>query len=354
MKHKFTRVSERAGMPPGTLISSKREAKGPVTTEMINYTPSDIREKKLTRIEEGLEPANSDSITWININGIHDISVIEQAGRIFNLHPLLLEDILNPDQRAKIDDYGDYLYITLKMIYIEDPSDDIKFEQVSLIVGEKYVISFQERKGDVFNPVRNRLRSDKGRIRKMGADYLLYALIDSIVDNYFVIPEHFGDKIDTIEFQLLSEPSIETLQVIHKMKRELIFLRKAVWPLREVISNIERSESKIIKKTTALYLRDVYNHTIQVADTIETFRDMLSGMVDLYMSSLSNKTNEIMKVLTIIATIFIPLTFIAGVYGMNFKYMPELEWKASYFVVLGIMLAIGIGMLWFFRKKKWL
>ncbi len=354
MKHKFGRISERAGMAPGTLISSGVEAEGPVTIEMIDYTPSEVTEKELTRIEEGTDSAGSDSVTWINIHGIHDTSVIEEAGRLFNLHPLLQEDILHRDQRAKIDDYGEYLYITLKMIYMEGGGDEIKFEQVSLIVGKKYVISFQERKGDVFDPVRNRIRSGKGRIRKMGADYLLYALVDAIVDNYFVIPEHFGEKIDTIELQLLSNPSIEVLQLIHKMKREMIFLRKAVWPLREVISNIERSESDIIKKSTALYLRDVYNHTIQVADTIETFRDMLSGMVDLYMSSLGNKTNEIMKVLTIIATIFIPLTFVAGVYGMNFEYMPELVWKASYFVVLGIMFAVGIGMLWFFRKKKWI
>lgn len=341
-------------MPPGTLSSSGLEGSEPVTIEMIDYTPSAITEKELSGIEEGLKLLNSDSVTWININGIHDKSVIEKAGELLNLHPLLQEDILNRDHRPKIEDYGDYLYITQKMIYMADPGEDIKFEQISLIVGKKYVLSFQERKGDVFNPVRNRIRSAKGRIRKMGTDYLSYALIDAVVDNYFVIPEYFGEKIDAMELQLLSNPSIETLQIIHKMKRDLIVLRKAVWPLREVISNMERSESEIVKKSTALYLRDVYNHTIQVADTIETLRDMLSGMADLYMSSLGNKTNEIMKVLTIIATIFIPLTFIAGVYGMNFEYMPELVWEASYFVILGIMLFIGIAMLWFFRRKRWI
>ncbi|MGM0441978.1 MAG: magnesium/cobalt transporter CorA, partial [Elusimicrobiota bacterium] len=311
MKYKFNKLFKNAGSSPGTLPETGVEASGPVTIEIMDYTADEITEKEIDDIEKSIAPAKSNSVTWINVNGL-DTGIIEKAGELFNLHPLLQEDILNTEQRPKIEDYEEYLYASLKMFYLDDASEEVKFEQVSLAVGNKYVLSFQERKGDVFEPVRNRIRNSKGKIRKMGTDYLLYALLDAVVDNYFIIPEKFGERIDNIEMQLLEEPSIETLQLIHKMKRELIVLRKAVWPLREVINNIERSESKIIEKSTALYFRDVYNHTIQVADAIETFRDMLSGMVDLYMSSVSNKTNDIMKVLTIIATIFIPLTFIAG------------------------------------------
>lgn len=223
-----------------------------------------------------------------------------------------------------------------------------------MILGSDFVISFQEREGDVFNPIRERIRSGKGRIRKMGADYLAYALVDAIVDNYFIILEKLGEKIEDIEEELVTDPSPETLQAIHNLKREMIFLRKSVWPLREVVSGMERGESALLKETTGVYLRDVYDHTIQVIDTIETFRDMLSGMLDIYLSSVSNRMNEVMKVLTIIATIFIPLTFIAGIYGMNFQYIPELGWRWGYFAVLFVMVIIGIGMVTHFRKKKWL
>jgi len=265
-----------------------------------------------------------------------------------------MEDIANTDQRPKIEDFESYLFAVLKMLSYDEKEGEIIVEQLSLILGPSWVISFQENEGDVFDPIRERIRGAQGRIRKMGADYLVYALIDAVVDNYFIAIEKIGEKIEDIEDELVASPSPETLRAIHNLKRQMIVLRKSVWPLREVISRLERWESQLISKLTDIYLRDVYDHTIQVIDAIETYRDMLSGMLDIYLSSVSNRMNEVMKVLTIIATIFIPLTLVAGIYGMNFSYMPELKWDWGYPMVLSIMLAIGLVMLIYFRKKKWL
>jgi magnesium transporter len=240
------------------------------------------------------------------------------------------------------------------MLYYDEKESETKAEQVSFVLGPNWVISFQESEGDVFDSIRERIRSDKGRIRKMGADYLVYALLDSVVDNYFMILEKVGEEIEEIEDELVTNPSPEILQTIHNLKRQMISLRKSVWPLREVISRLERWESPLIQKSTYIYLRDVYNHTIQVIDAIETFRDMLSGMLDIYLSSVSNRMNEVMKVLTIIATIFIPLTLVAGIYGMNFRFMPELEIPLAYPMVLLSMFLVGLMMVGYFRKKKWL
>ena len=293
-------------------------------------------------------------MTWINIDGIHEVNIIEKIGKHFDLHPLIMEDIVNTEQRPKMEDFGHYVYVVLRMLYFDEEAHEVKGEQVSLILGENFVISFQEKEGDIFNPIRERIRNNKGRIRKMGADYLAYSLLDTIVDNYFTILEKLGDRIEEMEERLVSDPRPETLQEIHKLKREMIFLRKSVWPLREVINGLERGESSLVHKASRIYLRDVYDHTIQVIDTVETFRDMLSGMHDTYLSSISNRMNEIMKVLTIIATIFIPLTFIAGIYGMNFKFMPELEWRWAYFIVWLVIVIVAISMIFFFRRKKWL
>ena len=238
------------------------------------------------------------------------------------------------------------------MLY--QPKDEILAEQVSIILGKNYVISFQETSGDVFQTIRDRIRHGKGRIRKMGADYLAYALIDSIVDNYYIVLEKLGDKLEEIEDNVVNNPTPDTLKIIHGMKRELIFLKKQIWPLREVINNLYRAETTLIKKSTNIFVRDLYDHTIQVIDTIETFREMNTGMLDIYLSSISNKMNEVMKVLTIFAAIFIPLTFIAGVYGMNFQYMPELGWQWGYFTVIGFIVIVGIILLFYFKNKKWI
>jgi magnesium transporter len=253
-----------------------------------------------------------------------------------------------------MEDYTEYLFLVLKMLQYSEEDNEIKGEQVSLILGSDWVVSFQETEGDVFDLIRERIRTDNGRIRKMGADYLVYVLMDAIVDNYFAVLEKVGEKIEEIEDEVVANPSPETLQIIHDLKRQMIMLRKSVWPLREVISRLERWESKLINESTDIFLRDLYDHTIQVIDAVETFRDMLSGMLDIYMSSVSNRMNEVMKVLTIIATIFLPLTLVAGIYGMNFRSIPELEWEWGYPFALLIMLSVGIVMLFYFRRRKWL
>ena len=345
--------SKSEGLPPGTLIHTGERKIETAKITLIDYDKAEYHEREVENIE-GCFPFNDkSSVTWININGVHDAEMIEKMGEHLKLHPLLLEDIMDTHQRPKMEDYGDYIFIVLKMLYHNVKKDELEIEQVSLILGSNYVISFQEREGDVFNPIRERIRKGKGKIRKMGASYLAYALMDAIIDHYFVILEGTGDKIEETEEKLIVNPMPETLQTIHNLKREMIFLRKSVWPLREVISGLERTESTLIEESIGIYLRDVYDHTIQVIDTIESFRDMISGMLDIYLSSISNKMNEVMKVLTIIATIFIPLTFIAGIYGMNF-YIPELELRWGYFAVLFVMAVVGVIMLFYFRKKKWL
>ncbi|MBI4691619.1 MAG: magnesium/cobalt transporter CorA [Nitrospirae bacterium] len=347
--------SKKAGLPPGTLVHIGDRKKADVKIAVIDYDESNFYEKEFKSVEECFIFKERPAVTWINIDGIHHIETLEKIGDCYGIHPLILEDILNTDQRPKIEDFGNYVYIVLKMLYLNDKGNDIVSEQVSLILGENFVISFQEGlEGDVFNNIRERLRSGKGKIRKMGADHLAYSLIDSIVDNYFIILEKLGERVEFLEEKLVSNPTTDILQSIHHLKREMIFLRKSVWPLREVISFLEREDCALIDKTTRPYFRDVYDHTIHVIDTIETFRDIISGMLDIYLSSISNRMNAVMKVLTIIATIFMPLTFLAGVYGMNFKYMPELEWQWGYPLALLLMLMIAAVMLLYFKRKKWI
>ena len=347
--------TKKKGLPPGTVVYIGKEKPEVLRIRIINYDEAHIQEKDAKEIEESFPYKKASGVTWINIDGLQRTEIIEKIGNHFNIHPLVLEDIVTMDQRPKMEDFGDYIFVVLKMLHHNEKEDnEIRAEQLTLLLGPNWVISFQESEGDVFDPIRERLRNDKGRIRKMSADYLFYTLIDAVVDNYFIVLEKIGEKIEEIEEELVANPDPTTLQAIHNLKRQMIFLRKSVWPLREVISRLERWESKLISKSTDIYLRDVYDHTIQVIDAIETFRDMLSGMLDIYLSSVSNRMNEVMKVLTIIATIFIPLTLVAGLYGMNFKYMPELEWPWGYPFVLIVMLGIGITMLIYFRRKKWL
>ncbi len=352
--HFRKRRSKKTGLPPGTPVYVGERKDEKVRISVLDYDEKQCQEKEVKDVEECFPFKDTSTVTWINIDGIHKVDIIEKIGKNFGLHPLILEDIVNTEQRPKIEDFGDYMYIVLKMLYHDENTGEIKIEQVSLILGENFVISFQEREGDIFNPVRERIRKGKGRIRKMKADYLAYVLLDAIVDSYFFILEKTGEQIEDLEEKVVSQPKPETLQEIHKLKRMMIFLRRSVWPLREVISIIERGESSLIQESTRIYLRDVYDHTIQVIDSVETFRDMLSGMHDTYLSSISNRMNEIMKVLTIIATIFIPLTFIAGIYGMNFKFMPELDLSWGYFAVWIVMGAVAVLMVIFFRRKKWL
>jgi len=350
----FRKRSEKVGLPPGTIvhIGERKAQKHRIT--IVDYDETKFQERELETIEESFPFKDTSTITWINIDGLHQLEIIERIGKHFNIHPLILEDIANTEQRPKMEDFDDYLFLILKMICFEEKDKRIKVEQVGLILGPNFVISFQEEKGNVFDPVKQRIISGKGRIRTRGADYLAYALIDVIVDGYFLIIERIGDQIEDLEEDLLDGPRPETMQDIHSLKREMLQFRKSVCPLQEIIRRLERGESDMFNESTEIYLKDVHDHTIHVIDTIEIFHDMLSGLLDLYISSISNKMNEIMKVLTIIATIFIPLTFIAGVYGMNFKYMPELDWRYGYPMVLLIMFIIGVGIMIYARKKGWL
>lgn len=341
------------GLPPGTLRYTG-DRSGPITVTVIDYTDEHVEETAVDDIESCFPLAGADSVTWVNIDGVHQAEVVETVGRHVGLHPLVMEDILNPGQRPKLEDFDDYLYIIFKMLDYDEAEQEVQAEQVSLLLGPSYVISFQEKKEDIFGPVRERIRNAKGRIRKMGSDYLLYALMDTVVDHYFLILERIGSKIESIEEELVADPRPETLQVIQRLKRDIIFLRKTVWPLREIIGGIERRGSSLIDERISIYFRDVYDHTIQVIDAVETYRDMISGMLDIYLSSVSNRMNEVMKVLTVIATIFIPLTFIAGIYGMNFAHMPELGWQWSYPIVWLVMASVAVAMLLYFRQKEWL
>ena len=347
--------SKNYGLPPGSLIhiGEKKVEKTRIT--VIDYNEEEFNELEVKRVEECFFFKDKASVTWINISGIHDENIIGSLGRHFSLHPLLLEDVMDSNQRPKVEDYEDYLFIILKMLYLDkEVENQVATEQVSLILGRNYVISFQESDDDVFDIIRNRIRQKKGRARSMGADYLAYVLMDAIVDNYFVVMERFKEVLEDIHESLIISPRSEMLHLIHDMKREMIFLRKSVWPLREVVRSLQQTDFKWLEDRTTIFLRDLYDHTIQVMDSIESSRDLLSGILDIYLSSVSYKMNEVMKVLTIIATIFIPLTFIAGVYGMNFHYMPELDWKWGYPLIWVVMIATFLAMVYYFKRKEWL
>lgn len=344
--------SKKAGLPPGKPVFVGEQKLEKPKIHIIQYNEKDLTETDIKTTDDIYQFINNTSVTWIDISGLHDVSLIQDLGTRFSIHPLVQEDIVHLSQRPKLEEFDDYIFMVLRMFYFEE--QDIVEEQISIILGKNYVITFQEKPGDIFDPIRERIQSKKFRIIKQNSDYLAYSLVDAIVDNYFVILEALGDRVELLEDDLLLNPSREILQEIHTLKRKMISLRRSVWPLREVINKLDRTESNLIRKSTKIYIRDVYDHTIQVIDAIENYRDILSGMLDTYLSSLSNRMNEVMKTLTIIATIFIPLTFIVGVYGMNFEYMPELKWHWGYFGVWMVIVIIAIVMVGYFRKKKWL
>jgi magnesium transporter len=346
------RRSAKTGLPPGSLIhiGERHGEKAKIT--LCVYDETHFQEREIQTLE-GVLPSAGGAVTWINIDGLQEIPILETMGVGFSLHPLTLEDILNTEQRPKSEDHGDYLYIVLKFFH-EDAGGVLMPEQVSIVLGKNWLISLQEKEGRLLDPIRERLRNEKGRLRKAGADYLAHALLDALVDSYFAILDGFGEKVEGLETALIGRPLPSTLRAIQALKREMILLRKSVWPLREMLGSLGRSDSPLIREQSIIYFRDIYDHAVQVIDTIETYRDMLSGMLDIYLSSISNRMNEIMKVLTIIATVFMPLTFLAGVYGMNFHYMPELAWRWGYFALWGVMIAVAVFMLIIFRRKKWL
>jgi magnesium transporter len=341
---------KRAGLPPGSFEHIPAATAG-ITG--YRYNEQAIENVSLADVSEISGFKKSDHITWININGL-DPQAIERTGKEFNVHPLFIEDILNIGQRPKLEEGEDYLYLVLNMLDYNEETQELVSEQVSLLFNAQYLISFQEKEGDVFNPIRQRLEQSKGRIRKNAADYLAYSLLDVIVDRFYIILEQLGNKIESLEEQIMKNPSMDLLQEINHLKREFIFLRKNIFPLREVLNALQRNDLPIISENTRFYVKDVYDHTIQIMDSIDTYREMLSSILDIYMSSVSNRLNNVMKTLTIIATIFIPLTFLVGVYGMNFQHMPELQWKYGYFLIWGIMIATAGLLLLYFRRKGWM
>lgn len=357
---KLIRKSKLTGHPTETLLYEGKAKSENIKITIFDYDEKNVIEKEVRDVEECIPFRDKQTVTWINVDGIHRIDILEKLASCYQIHHLVLEDILNINQRPKIEDFGDYVYIAAKMLTLDEAKDDIVDEQVSMILGKNFLISFQEEKlGDVFDSIRQRIRVGKGRIRKMGSDYLAYALLDAMVDSYFMILEMTGERIEELEESMVAKPDPTVLQTINKLKRRLIFLRKSVWPLREVVHGLTQTESNLLSDDASVYYRDIYDHVIQVVDTIEAFRDTVSGMLDIYLSSLSYKLNEVMKVLTIIATIFMPLTFIAGIYGMNFNWhasrfnMPELNWRFGYFFALGVMTTVACTMIFYFKKKKW-
>lgn len=344
--------SKKSFLPPGTVEADDSLSAQKVVITIMQFNENFIEEVVFNQSSELKDISKSSCVTWINVDGIHDAGVIEKIGSMYSIHPLTLEDIANTDQRPKFEDYENYVVVMMKMLYYDT---GLHNEQLSIVLKDNVVITFQENHGgDAFYPIRKRLREAKGRVRRFGADYLYYALIDAVVDSYFNILEIIGDKIELIDEQLIAEPTPDTLQVLHTMKREMIFLRKSVWPVRDMVNSLERSETILIQNTTDVYLRDVHDHVVRVIETVENYRDLINGMMDIYLSSLSNKMNEVMKVLTIISTLFIPVTFIVGVYGMNFDYMPELRSPYGYGATWAVMLIIMGSLLYYFRRKKWL
>jgi len=354
---KFLKRYHPPGTPPGTLTALKDRGAEKATIRIFDYGPDHVEEKVVQQVEDCFPYIATDTVTWIDVDRIGDVEVIRKLGEQFKLHPLALEDVLNIPQRPKVEEYEDQLFIVTRMVSFNETMES---EQVGMFLGRNYLITFQERPGDCFDPVRDRIRKNRGIIRKGGADYLAYVLMDALIDGYFPVLEVLGEQIEELENEVMESPSRATLQRIHDVKRDLLALRRLVWPEREAINTLLREKTPLINVTTRTYLRDCYDHTIQAMDVVETYRELASGLMDVYLSSLSNRMNEVMKTLTVVASIFIPLTFIVGIYGMNFNperspwNMPELNWAWGYPAVLLAMVVIVLGMLFFFRRKKWL
>lgn len=347
------KLSAQAGQAPGSLVYvGEKKTDAPRITVWL-YEQNGCQETLVPNPDDLASVVDDSKVTWINIDGLHDTELIANVARQFGLHDLTIEDILNTEHRPKAEDYGEYIYVVLKMLDFIDAEDEVRIEQFSLVIGKNYVLSFQEQTGDVFEPLRERLKNNKGRVKQLGADYLAYSLLDAIIDEYFLILEKIDDRVVQAEEKITAQnPNV--LTVIHALRREVMFLRKSIWPVRELVAALQRKDSNLIQDSTVPYFQDLYDHTIQIIDTIDTFREILAGLMDIHLVSLSNRMNAVIKVLTVITTIFMPLTFIAGIYGMNFEHMPELKMRYGYPMVVGSMAIIAIAMLIYFRRKKWL
>ncbi|TRX03029.1 magnesium/cobalt transporter CorA [Candidatus Methylobacter oryzae] len=354
MSESLSSASEKSGLPPGSLVHVGEVHKHEHKITVIDYNKSTLTRRTIKNIEELPPYQTTDTVTWVIIDGLKDVSIIDAIGQHFDIHALVLEDILNTHQRPKFEEFDDYLYIVIKAISLAADEFNIEYEQVSLLLLDKFVFTFKEKPDALFDPIFSRLNNDKSHLRNLGADYLTYIIMDTIVDEYFSLQDTFDELIESVEDELLNNPSAQTLNTIQKIKRELIFLRRSVSPLRELLAAVQRSESPLLNEKTKRYFRDIYDHVIRVSEAMESYRDLIAGMLDIYLSSVSNKMNETMKILTVFASIFIPLTFIAGVYGMNFAYMPELQWKWGYPALWGVFIGVSVFLLRFFKKKKWI
>jgi len=343
------------GAPPGSLVVDPH-APLPII-RVIAYGSEAVHEELVEDVSRIGSYLGRQPVTWVNVDGLGDAAVIRKLGEIFGIHRLALEDIINSHQRAKVDQYDNHLFVVGRMV---EMADHVETEQLSLFLGKSYVLTFQERVGDAFDPVRERIRKAGGRVRNAGPDYLAYALIDAFIDNYFPVLEKYGERLESIEEDVLSRPEPVLVSRMHEVKRDLLTLRRAIWPLRETVNSLVREPSPFISDETRVYFRDCYDHTIQIIDLLENYRDVASGLMEVYLSSVSNRLNEIMKILTMFTAFFIPLSLIAGIYGMNFNTarspfnMPELNWYLGYPFVLGLMATVALGMVTFFRRKGWL
>lgn len=345
--------SQKSGLPPGTLVHIGEKSDRHIKLSLMEYDENTLVEEEDVSIEVCLKKIQTPIMTWIQVNGVSDPAIIASLGNHFHLHALILEDVLNTTQRAKLDTYQNQVFLVLRLLKYTADNHELKDEQVSIVFGPNYLISFVETHEDFFKPIKERMRQGNNRLRCQEPDYLAYALLDLIVDQYFIVLEKVDVDLDNLEEELLYSPRINTMKKIQKAKREMIFLRKSIWPMRDVVNRFQRLDPPLVKPANQVYLRDVYDHLVQTIDIIEGFRDVVAGLMDIYLSNINIRTNEIMKVLTIVSTIFVPLTFITSLYGMNFDFMPELHYKWSYPLVLALMIAMAGGMLFYFRSKRW-
>jgi magnesium transporter len=346
------KIPRKHGLSPGTLVFTGTRHATTTEINLVQYGEEGLLDKFAA---DAIPAALPDfPVTWYDVRGLHHVELIEQLGQLYGVHALALEDVLDIQQRPKFEDYEDGIFIIAQALTFDDVTKDINYEQIAIFARDGLVLSFQEKPDDTFRTVRERLNSATGRIRKRGADYLVYALLDTIVDHYYLVLDKVEEMIEVQEDEVLNRPREESKGNIHRLKVQIISLRKAIAPLREAINAFSRSDNPFVRDQTRLYIRDIYDHTIQIIDAVETWRDILNGLFDLYLSQLSFRMNNVIQVLTIISTIFIPLTFLAGVYGMNFAYMPELQWRYGYFVLWGVMLLIAALLMWLFKRKNWL
>ena len=346
-------ISSKSGMPPGSLFHIGELPVGDVTVRALRYTETELEEFPVTDRDSLMLLKEKEGVIWVQVDGVHQPDKIAAIGEAFSLHSLTLEDILNTGQRPKMEEFEDYLFLIGKILTFEDATGMVREKHFCIVLMQHLVLSFHESGANIFGAVEQRIRKAAGKIRKKTADYLAYALFDSMVDNYFLVLEAIGAQIEEVEDEILETPSRDSLERLHLLKRELTILRKSVWPVREVTNSLVRSDVYFVQEDSLKYFMDIYDHTLQIIETIEAFRDVTSSLYDMYLSSVSHRMNQVMKVLTVIATIFIPLTFIVGIYGMNFRYMPELTWHWGYFTTLAIMAILGIGMALYFKKKDW-